>query len=375
MVEKEGALSGEESLIKGDRLNLKVLFLVLNKGWKRILYTALLVFVLTILVVIFIPNRFEAGAVILPQAGGDSQLDRLGGLASLAGVNLSSMVGETSELPPDVYPALVYSYLNVKKLMEAEYNFKGVSHSMSFYEWFIGDSVSSFSDKMARYTIRLPWTIMDALKKEPGLVEAGTDQSDLILISKRDAKVLKEVRSMIDVEVNSKTGLVSLRVEAEEPLLAAQMAQLAVAQLQEAIVRHQTSQVANNLAFVEERLMEQREELREAQKVYFEFLDANRNMVAERSDLRQSELNDAYILAVQLYQSLAEQVEQARIAVKRETPAFSIIEPVSVPSEKFFPRRSLVAALGLLGGVFLGLFWVLGVALYKSIRMNWESQY
>ena len=375
MVEKEGALSGEESLIKGDRLNLKVLFLVLNKGWKRILYTALLVFVLTILVVIFIPNRFEAGAVILPKAGGASQLDRLGGLASLAGVNLSSMVGETSELPPDVYPALVYSYLNVKKLMEAEYNFKGVSHSMSFYEWFIGDSVSSFSDKMARYTIRLPWTIMDALKKEPGLVEAGTDQSDLILISKREAKVLKEVRSMIDVDVDSKTGLVSLRVEAEEPLLAAQMAQLAVGQLQEAIVRHQTSQVANNLAFVEERLKEQREELREAQKVYFEFLDANRNRVAERSDLRQRELNDAYNLAVQLYQSLAEQVEQARIAVKRETPAFSIIEPVSVPSEKFFPRRSLVAALGFLGGVLLGLFWVLGVALYKSIKMNWESQY
>lgn len=371
MVEKNGALSGEESLIKGDRLNLKVLFLVLNKGWKRILYTALLVFVLTILVVIFIPNRFQAGAVILPKAGGASQLDRLSGLASLAGVNLSSMVGETSELPPDVYPALVYSYPNVKRLMEAEYNFEGVSHSMSFYEWFIGDSVSSFSDKMVRYAIRL----LDALKKEPGLVEAGTDPSNLILISKREAKVLKEVRSMIDVDVDSKTGLVSLRVEAEEPLLAAQMAQLAVGQLQEAIVRHQTSQVANNLAFVEARLKEQREELREAQKVYFEFLDANRNMVAERSDLRQRELNDAYNLAVQLYQSLAEQADQARIAVKRETPAFSIIEPVSVPSEKFFPRRSLVAALGLLGGVFLGLFWVLGVALYKSIKMNWESQY
>lgn len=371
MVEKDGLLSGEERLVRGDRLDLKVLLSVLRRGKKRVVYTTVTVFVLTVFVALLVPNRYEAVAVILPKSSGASQLDGLGGLASLAGVNLNSMVGETSELSPDVYPALVYSYPFIKKLSDEKYTFQGVDRRMSFAEREVADSALSFSDQLVRYTIRLPWTIMDLLKKDQVGMMPGAE-GDLIVVTKREAKIYQKLHSMLSVDVNNKTGLVSVKVEAEESFLAAEMAQNALVQLQEAVIRHQTSQVANNLAFVEERFEEQREELQNAQRNYFEFLDANRNRVAERTDLRQRELNDSYTLALHLYQSLAEQVQQAKIAVKKETPAFSIIEPVRVPFEKSYPKRSLWLFFGLVGGLFLGLLWVLALALYLSIRMSWE---
>ena len=74
-------------------------------------------------------------------------------------------------------------------------------------------------------------------------------QGDLIVVTKSEAKIYQKLLSMLSVDVNNKTGLVSVKVEAEESFLAAEMAQNALAQLQEAVIRHQTSQVANNLAF------------------------------------------------------------------------------------------------------------------------------
>ncbi len=370
MIDNKEELKEGSSLINGDKIDLKVLVAVMRKGKKRILLTSLLVITITLLVLLFIPNRYRAGAIILPKTGGVSQLDRLGGLASLAGVNLSSMVGETSEFPAEVYPTLVYSIPFLQKLMNAEYNFIGELEPMSFYHKEVSDTLGSFRKNLIRYTIYLPWTILDHFKNDTSSFIPKED-GHLLTISRREEKVLRKLSSMISLNVDSKTGLVSLYVEAYEPVLAAEMAQYAVENIQESIIRHQTSQVAGNLVFVEERFREQRDELIKAQELYFEYLDANRNRVAERTDIQERELNGRYNLSLKLYESIAEQVEQAKIAVKKETPAFSVIEPVTVPVEKSYPRRSIIAIASLFLGVFLGVFLVIGSALYHSIRQKW----
>ena len=60
-----------------------------------------------------------------------------------------------------------------------------------------------------------------------------------------------------------------------------------------------------------------------------------------------------------VFQELAGQVEQAKIQVNKDTPIFTIIEPVSVPLERSKPKRSMMVIIWtFLGGLF-SVAWVL----------------
>jgi len=74
-----------------------------------------------------------------------------------------------------------------------------------------------------------------------------------------------------------------------------------------------------------------------------------------------------------IYQQLAGQLEQAKIQVKRDTPAFTIVEPVTVPIEKSKPRRTMILIIGVfLGGVVgSGLIYV-NTFLFK-LKKKWNE--
>lgn len=76
-------------------------------------------------------------------------------------------------------------------------------------------------------------------------------------------------------------------------------------------------------------------------------------------------------MAIQVYQSLAEQKEQAEIAVKKDTPAFSVIEPVKVPIEKSAPKRSLIMVVSIFMGGFLGIGLVFGRMVLGKMKEAW----
>jgi uncharacterized protein involved in exopolysaccharide biosynthesis len=61
-----------------------------------------------------------------------------------------------------------------------------------------------------------------------------------------------------------------------------------------------------------------------------------------------------------IYSELAKQKEQAAIQLSKDTPTFSILDPVKVPKEKTGPKKLLY----ILGTFFLGLIvatcWVIG---------------
>jgi uncharacterized protein involved in exopolysaccharide biosynthesis len=56
-----------------------------------------------------------------------------------------------------------------------------------------------------------------------------------------------------------------------------------------------------------------------------------------------------------LYNSLATQLQQARIQLKKDTPIFSLLEPVYVPAGPSEPVASKIIITYIFIGVFIGL--------------------
>ena len=71
-------------------------------------------------------------------------------------------------------------------------------------------------------------------------------------------------------------------------------------------------------------------------------------------------------------EQLATQLEQAKLQVNKDTPVFTVIEPVSVPFERSAPKRSLIVVIWTFLGVVLSTGYILvkdpAIEIIASIR-------
>jgi uncharacterized protein involved in exopolysaccharide biosynthesis len=67
-----------------------------------------------------------------------------------------------------------------------------------------------------------------------------------------------------------------------------------------------------------------------------------------------------------LFEMLSRQYEAARLEEAREGPMLQILDPASMPDSKSSPKRVLIVVLGLIGGIIVGIVWVLLPHLRRS---------
>lgn len=358
-------------VLNGDRVDLIALMKNIWLGRRIVLITFGLFVVLGVLIAMLSPVKYRAGAVLLPQVEDQRDLGQLGGLASLAGVDLAGMMGNSSGIAPELYPNIVSSYPFLNELVHTEFAFSGSDEGKTLFKHL---EENQKANVLLKYTLRLPWTLKEMLfpLKETELSASAERDGRMIAVTRDELDIFETVGSHLSVEVSTKTGLVSVAFSWEDPYVAAQVAQKVVDLLQEYVIDYKTSQVRNSLDFVEARFEEKKKEFELAQERLFAYQDAHRNRVSERISARFQELSDEYNLTRAIYQNLAQQVEQTRLTVKKETPAFSVLEPVKIPVEKSEPRRSvIVVGFGLLGFVLGLLFWY-ALLLFHKIRAAWN---
>jgi uncharacterized protein involved in exopolysaccharide biosynthesis len=189
------------------------------------------------------------------------------------------------------------------------------------------------------------------------LLEIGEGPEDL----RRD-EAIRKLRGKINIGVNSRTSVVSFGVTTRWPDLSLQLTERILAQLDEFNQRTRQSQAAAEARFTEQRVAEVRADLREAENALQRFLQANRDVTNStelqfQRDRLQREVN----LRQEVYQTLAQSYEQARIEQVRDTPVFTLVERPQLPTRP----KSRGVARGALGGLLLGMLLGIGGALFR----------
>jgi hypothetical protein len=215
---------------------------------------------------------------------------------------------------------------------------------------------------------------MDALKRNEPDLSSLVNDTNLVVLDKRVELLYNKVRDMISVDYDPETGLVDITVTGKEALQTSEIALRTTELLQRYIVSFETKQVRQNLNFIEAQYLNKKEEFEKNRAELNAYRDANRNRIEERGDAGAQLLVDNYELSRSLYMSLAEQKEQALVTVKKQTPAFSMIEPVRVPLEPVWPGKTLFMLVGLILGFLVGVIGVIGRALLLSIQESWAAE-
>jgi uncharacterized protein involved in exopolysaccharide biosynthesis len=336
---------------KDDEIDLIALLKTVFVARRFVIKTTILFAVLGIILAVVSPTKYTASSTFVPQLSEGKTNSPLGGLASLAGINLSAIMGsQPQEISPSLYPQIAESVPYRLALLDAT-----VESNTSFRDYILSQSGGvAILPLLKKYTIGLPGLL---LNKQTDNNE-NLDTS-LFQITEQDKDLFELLAQVVSIEVDDQEGLVSISVELADRMVAAELAQAATDLLQSNIIAFKSQSARNNLDFIESQFESKRKEFEEIQDSIAIFKDQNLNITSALYQNQLTRLESQFTVISSVFQELAGQVEQAKIQVNKDTPIFMIIEPVSVPLERSKPKRTIkVIIWTFLGGVF-SVGWVL----------------
>ena len=183
----------------------------------------------------------------------------------------------------------------------------------------------------------------------PDLLEIREETADL-----RSNEVVEWLReSALSVRTGRATGIVTFAVTTDWPALSFQIADRLLAEVSRFNLETRQSQAASERAFIEGRVENARDDLQAAEDELQQFLQANRQF-ENSPELRfqYERLQRNVSLQQQVYTTLVQSFEQARIAEVRDTPVLTVLQPPFMPPGPDERQLTLFLALGLaLGGM------------------------
>ena len=356
-----------------DEIDLLALAKTIWSQRRKVITITISFMLIGLAVALLSPKEFTASSTFIPQTsesakGGGS----LGGLASLAGINLGSM-GGGSEIPPALYPKITSSVTFRKALLDAKINVEGLDEAVTYRTYFEDIHAPGVLGLIKKYTLGLPGVIIKAIRGEQEENITLNTDNGLIKVTQEEFELFKELEGKFSVSPNEKEGFVSLSFVMPEPLMAAQMAKYAQELLQNEVIAYKIGNAREQLKFTEERFEEKKTEFEQIQSRLSTFRDRNQNIASAAVQNQLQRLEAEYNFAFNIYTELAKQLEQAKLQVSKDTPIFSVIQPVTIPTEKSAPKRPLILVIFTILGLILSLAYIFGSEFLKGVREQWNE--
>jgi uncharacterized protein involved in exopolysaccharide biosynthesis len=358
--------------------------LLLQQWIKRkfILKTTGIFLLVGLFVALLSPVEYTAQCKVVPQ-GKDVQGGNVGSLASIVGINIGTSIVSEGVISPVMYPTIIKSFPFTEVMMETPITVKkSEGKPITLYEYYTDKKYRTFNivSTIKKYTIGLPGTIISLFKPAritttPSLENGNNDSvSSLFVITPQKQAVCNAIKNAVQYEYNQKEKYITLGYTFPEPVGAAQIAEQLRKMLEEYVITYKTEKVKENLAFVEQSYEEAKKDFLQKQTALAAFQDANRGLTTAMARATEQQLRNEYNIAFTVYNELARQREQAKLAVKETQPIFTVIEPVIVPLQKSAPNRGLIVIVFCVVGFIIAVIWVFAAPFFKNLSQEVKQQ-
>ena len=342
-----------------------------QKVWagRKLIFKACGIAVIVALVVAFsIPKEYATSVTLAPEVGGRSSSSNLGALAAMAGVNLRTSAGEDA-LSPELYPDIVSSTPFLTSLFDVRVQDGEAEIDTTLYVYLKDYQRAPWWGVITSAPFRaIGW--VSSLFKAEDEEQGGPAELDPFHLTQEESNIANALSGRIAVDVDKKTGVTTLTVTMQDPLISASLTDTIMHSLQNYITDYRTNKARHDLAYMEKLYKEARQEYMEAQEKYARFadtnLDLNRLIYRAEQERLQNEMN----LTFQVYTQVAQQLQMAKAKVQEITPVYTVVQPATVPLSAAKPSKMLilVAFVFLAGVVSVG--WILFV---KDFIQNWRK--
>lgn len=287
-----------------------------------------------------LPAEYTSSGTFTPQDRQQSQLSQFSGLASQFGMSLPVSLGGGQS--PAFYAELIRSENLLSEVVAHDYPAASSDGA--------GDSTSA------------------------DLVEYFDAPGDTR--PERVASAVNILRDRMSAGSDTETGVVSLSVTTGRPELSRQVADRIIELVNRFNLQRRRTQAGAERRFLEGRVEKARVELEAAEDSLERFLESNRSYRNSPTlQFRHQDLQRQVDMEQQIYTSLVQSLQQARIEEVRSTPVITVVEPPRVPARPDRASLVLVALLGLVIGLIGAVIWALGRRYVQVTRRTEPEEY
>jgi hypothetical protein len=297
----------------------------------------------------------------------------LSSLASLAGVDLSST--SSAEISPLIYPKIVSSIPFRLELLYTPLHFNKVDTPVDMMTYSQEYAKPTLMGAVKKYTIGLPSLLMKAIrgKKEDTVPPDSTSEGPKpLVITNEEGEMLEKIGESVSLMVDKKEGFLTLTVIGIEPIQTAELAMKALQLLQDEVTRLQTEKAQSELDYIQARYDEAKAEAEQYQERLAVITDRSQSMTTTRDRIERDRIQSKYTIANSIYTEMAKQLEQSKMQVKKDTPVFTIIQPVKVPIQSS-NSRSKTLIMWTFFGVVIGCGIVLGKGWLPKLKAQFAE--
>ena len=305
-------------------------------------------FVFSAIIMLSIPNYYRCTVKLAPELSnmGVKSGGALSSIASSFGINLGGASAGADALLPTLYPDLMNSVNFRASLFPIKVQREDEETTITYYDYLKDGQKSPWWTA----GIKAIFSIFE--EKEP-----SDNQVNTFKLTKEQTKIAKTIEKKVVCDVDIKTMVITIDVEDQDPLICATIADSVQQHLQEFITQYRTKKARLDLTYNQKLYAEAKERYEKARNKYASFTDANQKVFLESVLSKQSELQTELQIYQNAYTQMATQLQLSEAKVQQETPAFTELQPATVPVNKSGPNRKMIV----LGFMFMA---ALGVTIY-----------
>lgn len=326
--------------------------------------------VIGIVVAFSIPKEYETKVTLAPETtGGKGISGSMGALASMAGINLGSGSNGEDALSPELYPNIVSSTPFLVELFNVNVVTKKGDINTTLYDYMDNHQKTTWWSYILSVPFKaLGWTI--SLIRGEENENGNGNKVNPFSLTKDQQRVAEDISKSISSSVDKKSGVISLAVTMQDPLISAALTDTVMRKLQNYIIDYRTNKARHDLAFTEKLYEEAKIAYNKAQQAYAAYTDGNMNVVMARYKTEEERLQNEKNLAYNVYNQVAQQLQMSKAKVQEITPVYTVVQPAVVPLKPAKPSKPLI----LIGFVFLAAFGSIGWILVKDMFKGWKRQ-
>lgn len=306
------------------------------KKHKKLYYKVLgVTFIVSAILLIGTPNYYKCTVKLAPELSGSKSTSSLASIASSFGLNIGSTNMGSEALFPTLYPDLMNSVAFRASLFSIKVQREDDDTPMTYYDYLNNEQKKSLLEYAV---LPLKWTkdyILSLIISD----EDNSEKIDPFKLTKEQFDIVELMEKKVVCDVDNKTLVITIDVTDQDPLIAATMADSVQLHLQEFITDYRTRKARIDLAYNQKLFKEAQERYEKARVKSAAYSDANRHVIFAEKQSEQTKLENEMQLQYRAYSQVAAQLQLAEAKVQEDTPAFTTLQPATVPIKKAGPKR------------------------------------
>lgn len=290
-----------------------------------------------------LPNYYTCMVKLAPESGGGARSgSSLISFASSFGIDLGSASSGTDAIGPSLYPDLMNSVDFKTRLFDVKVTRESDNKTFTYYDYLKNEQKYPWWEFRSKKIDNKPKVKVDPFKLTP-----------------EQTGIAGAINGNVVCSFDKKTGLITINVTDQDPLICATLADSVKTRLQKFITDYRTSKVRMDWEYNKKLYGEAMAKYENARDRYVSYSDTHREAISQSARTKQEDLRDEMEMQQSIYQQVVAQLQQAEMRVQQETPAFTTLQSATVPVRKTGPKRDVMCSVAFIFAFLVTTVWIL----------------